>query len=57
MPVHCQSSDVQRAADFYTRHLGFKLKHQQLPMFAVLHPRPQVVPVLRWPFNGVTAWR
>jgi glyoxylase I family protein len=34
--VRYQSSDVQRAADFYTKHLGFKLKHQQLPMFAVV---------------------
>jgi glyoxylase I family protein len=27
---------VQRAADFYTRHLGFKLEHQQLPAFATV---------------------
>ena len=32
--VRYQSSDVQRAADFYTTHLGFKLEHQQLPAFA-----------------------
>ena len=34
--VRYQSSDVERAAHFYTKHLGFKLKHQQLPMFAVV---------------------
>ena len=27
-------SDVARAVAFYTRHLGFKLEHQQLPAFA-----------------------
>jgi glyoxylase I family protein len=34
--VRYQSTDVQRAADFYTRHLGFKLEHQQLPAFATV---------------------
>jgi glyoxylase I family protein len=34
--VRYQSSDVQRAVDFYTRHLGFKPEHQQLPAFAVV---------------------
>ena len=29
-------TDVKRAIDFYTTHLGFKLEHQQLPMFATL---------------------
>ncbi len=29
-----QVADMQRAVDFYTRHLGFKLVHQQLPAFA-----------------------
>jgi glyoxylase I family protein len=29
-------ADVQRAIDFYTTHLGFKLEHQQLPMFATV---------------------
>ena len=29
-------SDVSRAADFYTRHLGFRLEHQQLPAFATV---------------------
>jgi glyoxylase I family protein len=32
--VRYQVGDVARAVDFYTRHLGFKLKHQQLPAFA-----------------------
>ena len=32
--VRYQVSDVQRAVTFYTRHLGFELKHQQLPAFA-----------------------
>jgi glyoxylase I family protein len=34
--VRYQTTDVQRAADFYTRHLGFKLEHQQLPAFAMV---------------------
>ena len=34
--VRYQSKDVQRAADFYTKHLGFKLEHQQLPAFAIV---------------------
>ena len=29
-------TDVQRAIDFYTTHLGFDLEHQQLPMFATV---------------------
>ena len=32
--IRYQIKDVQRAVDFYTRHLGFKLEHQQLPAFA-----------------------
>ena len=32
--VRYQVKDVSRAVDFYTRHLGFKLDHQQLPAFA-----------------------
>jgi len=32
--VRYQVADVARAAAFYTRHLGFKLEHQQLPAFA-----------------------
>ena len=34
--VRYQSMDVQRATDFYTKHLGFKLEHQQLPAFAAV---------------------
>ena len=26
--------DVRRSVEFYTRHLGFKVDHQQLPAFA-----------------------
>jgi len=29
-----QVKDVARSVAFYTQHLGFKLKHQQLPAFA-----------------------
>ena len=29
-----QVRDVARAVTFYTQHLGFTLKHQQLPAFA-----------------------
>ena len=32
--IRYQCKDVQRSVDFYTKHLGFKLEHQQLPMFA-----------------------
>jgi glyoxylase I family protein len=34
--VRYQSTDVQRAADFYTTYLGFTLEHQQLPAFATV---------------------
>ena len=34
--VRYQSTDVQRAVDFYTTHLGFKLEHQHLPAFATV---------------------
>ena len=34
--VRYQSTDVRRAADFYTTHFGFKLEHQQLPAFATV---------------------
>jgi len=32
--VRYQVADVARAVAFYTRQLGFKLEHQQLPAFA-----------------------
>jgi glyoxylase I family protein len=32
--IRYQVKDVARAAEFYTRHLGFRLEHQQLPAFA-----------------------
>lgn len=32
--VRYQVKDVARSVAFYTQHLGFKLKHQQLPAFA-----------------------
>ena len=32
--IRYQVKDVARATAFYTQHLGFKLKHQQLPAFA-----------------------
>ena len=32
--VRYQVTDVARAVAFYTRHLGFRLEHQQLPAFA-----------------------
>jgi len=34
--VRYQTTDVQRAADFYTTHLGFTLEHQHLPEFATV---------------------
>ena len=34
--VRYQTTDVKRAADFYTRHLGFTLEHQHLPEFATV---------------------
>jgi len=32
--VRYQVKDVSRSIEFYTRQLGFKLEHKQLPMFA-----------------------
>jgi glyoxylase I family protein len=32
--VRYQVADVARSVEFYTRHLGFTLGHQQLPAFA-----------------------
>ena len=34
--VRYQVKDVSRSIDFYTRHLGFKLEHKQLPAFAAV---------------------
>jgi len=34
--VRYQVKDVSRSIDFYTRHLGFTVQHQQLPAFASL---------------------
>jgi glyoxylase I family protein len=34
--VRYQVKDVARSIDFYTKHLGFKLEHKQLPAFAAL---------------------
>ncbi len=34
--VRYQVSDVARSIEFYTRQLGFKLEHQQLPDFAAV---------------------
>jgi glyoxylase I family protein len=32
--IRYQAKDVARSVAFYTQHLGFTLKHQQLPAFA-----------------------
>src|SRR5690349_8658959 len=34
--VRYQVRDVARSVEFYTRHLGFRLEHQQLPAFAMV---------------------
>jgi glyoxylase I family protein len=34
--VRYQVKDVRRSAEFYSRHLGFSIKHEQLPAFAAL---------------------
>ena len=34
--VRYQVKDVARSAEFYSRHLGFRVEHQQLPAFATL---------------------
>ena len=34
--VRYQVKDVARSVTFYTEHLGFTLRHQQLPAFASL---------------------
>src|SRR5258705_5333788 len=32
--IRYQVKDVSRSIEFYTKQLGFKLEHKQLPMFA-----------------------
>ena len=34
--VRYQVRDVARSAEFYSRHLGFRIEHQRLPAFATL---------------------
>ena len=34
--VRYQVKDVARSAEFYSRHLGFRIAHQRLPAFATL---------------------
>jgi glyoxylase I family protein len=34
--VRYQVKDVRRSAEFYSRQLGFNIKHEQLPAFAAL---------------------
>ena len=34
--VRYQVTDVSRTAEFYSRHLGFRVGHQQLPAFATV---------------------
>lgn len=34
--VRYQVKDVARSAEFYSRHLGFRIEHQRLPAFATL---------------------
>ena len=38
--VRYQAHDVARSVEFYTRVLGFKLEHQQLPAFAAVSLGP-----------------
>jgi glyoxylase I family protein len=38
--VRYQVKDVARVADFYSKHLGFRIGHQQLPAFAALSLGP-----------------
>ena len=36
-------TDVRQAIDFYTKHLGFTLEHQQLPAFATVALGPLTI--------------
>lgn len=38
--VRYQVKDVARSAEFYSRHLGFRVGHQQLPAFAAVSLGP-----------------
>ena len=38
--VRYQVKDVSRAVEFYSRHLGFRIGHQQLPAFAAVSLGP-----------------
>ena len=38
--VRYQVNDVARSAEFYSRHLGFRIEHQALPAFATLRLGP-----------------
>jgi glyoxylase I family protein len=38
--VRYQVKDVRRSAEFYSRHLGFQLDHQWLPVYATLRLGP-----------------
>lgn len=38
--VRYQVKDVSRSAEFYSRHLGFRIGHQQLPAFAAVSLGP-----------------
>jgi len=41
--VRYQVKDVARSAEFYSRHLGFRVGHKQLPAFAAVALGPLVV--------------
>jgi glyoxylase I family protein len=38
--VRYQVTDVKRSVEFYSRHLGFRIGHQQLPAFAAVSLGP-----------------
>ena len=38
--VRYQVKDVRRSAEFYSRHLGFQMDHQWLPVYATLRLGP-----------------